>query len=164
MPAPSIAKSKRFYRPEITKVLFVETIVATTYIPTRAEINAGTDLSDELVDNAGWQVTTARIATPDWGRRFVSQISGRDQVEDSSLTLYQSEDGDEIETLLARGTEGFIIWMDRGDTPTQPMDVFPVEVSSLQSMRTSGDEAARVMVQFAITDAPAEQATIPAAT
>ncbi|MFW5418833.1 hypothetical protein J0910_19650 [Nocardiopsis sp. CNT-189] len=42
-----------------------------------------------------------------------------------------------------------------------PMDVYPVRVASSGKMRSVGDEAARIQVQFSILSEPAENVTIP---
>jgi len=155
-----ITASSRYFNQAVTKVYFVPSIEDTT-APTRAELDAGTDLSDEIADISGWQVTSSQIQTPDLGSRFTSSIPGRTTAEDSSIVFYADVAGEDVRALLPRDTTGYIVIMDGGDVPGQPMDIFPVRVASTGKMRTVGDEAARIQVQFSITSEPVEDVTIP---
>lgn len=162
MPATPMPATDRFFAPEITKVIYVPTIAATNGIPTRAEINAGDDLSAEIADLSGWTVQSNFIDTPDLGKRYTRKIGGRLTTPDSSLTFYASKDGVDVREVLPRGTEGAIVFMDGGDVAAQPMDVFVIEVASNSQVRGTGDNAAQRMVQFSIKDF-VENAPIPAA-
>ncbi len=161
MPAPNIAGSTRYFNPEITRIVFMPT-VATLTAPTRVEINAGTDLSNEIADLSGWVITSGTIDTPDLGSRFTSRIGGRLSVDDSSLTMYADVGGVDVRTLLPRTTTGVIAVMDGGDVAGRKMDLFRVEVLSNGKSRSAGDDAATIEVQFSITAKPAENVTVPA--
>lgn len=161
MTATPIQAATRYYRRGLTKVIWVPTIAAQA-TPTRTEIDAGTELSPEVGEVEGWQVTSGVTETPALGSRFDAKIDGAISADDSSLTLYASQDGDDVRTLLTRGTNGFVIWMDEGDVPAQTMDVFPVRVLSQGKVRDLND-AAKINVQFAVTREPSENVTIPAA-
>lgn len=160
MATPALSTSTRYFDPEITKVYFVGTI-ANKSAPTRIELNAGTDLSGEVADLSGWVVAGEPIATPDLGSRFTSNIPGRTQAEDSSLTFYADQEGVDVRAVLPRDTNGFIVWLDGGDTPSNKMDVFPIRVLSNGKQRSVSEDAARIQVQFAITSEPAENVTVP---
>jgi len=160
MAPPALATSTRYFDPETTKIYFIPTI-ATVTAPTRLEIDAGTDLSDEIADLSGWVVSGEDIPTPDAGSRFTSNIPGRINAEGSSLTFYASDDGVDVRTVLPRDTNGFIAWMDGGDVAANKMDVYPVRVLSNGKMRNLGNEAAKLQVQFSITSKPAENVAVP---
>lgn len=160
MPATPIASSVRYYRRGLTNVSWVPTIVSKAS-PTRAELDAGTELSVEVGATEGWQIVSAVVETPTLGSKFNSKIDGAISADDSSLTLYASQTGTDVRDLLTRGTNGFIVWMDEGDTAGRKMDVFPVRVLSQGKLREM-EEAAQVQVQFAVTSEPAENVTIPA--
>jgi len=102
------------------------------------------------------------ISTPDLGSRFTKQIGGRTQADASSITFYASKDGADIRSVLQRGLTGYLTFMDGGDVAAQPMDVFPIEVTSVGKVRTTGDNAQQITVTFAITGEPAEDVDIPA--
>jgi len=160
MAATPIASSVRYYRRGLTKVSWVPTVVDKTS-PTRAELDAGTELSVEVGAVEGWQIVSAVVETPALGSKFNSKIDGAISADDSSLTLYASQTGTDVRDLLIRGTNGYVVWMDEGDTEDRKMDVFPVRVLAQGKLRGM-EEAAQVQVQFAVTSEPAENVTIPA--
>lgn len=162
MATSAITASTRFFQPEISKCYYVPTIADTT-APTRTEMDAGTDLTGEISDINGWMVQSNQIDTPDLGTRFVAQITGRTSAPSSSITFYGSSDGADVRDVLPRDTTGYILWLDGGDTEDEPMDVFPVKVSSVGKQRGTGDTAFKLEIQFAITDEPQEDVSIPAA-
>lgn len=159
----AVPVSEKFIHPGVTTVLFVPTIAditATTY----AELDAGTDLTEEIIAAAGWQINSANVAFNPLGNTFSPSIPGRTSVDDSSLTLPQDLEGDDVRDVLPRGTNGNIVIMHGGFVEDRPMDVFPVRVRSLgKPITTEGTEIANIMVQFAIPAAPAEDVAIPAA-
>ena len=151
----------RFQRKGVSKILFAETIADAGYMPTSAELTGATDKLDAAVD--GFTLENQMIETPDMASTFVSKIGGDDSAADSSITFYEDSTLDDIETDLAKGTTGFIIICRKGTTPATPgMDVFPVTVSSNSAAITLDNEAAKIVVAFAITDRPLLNATVPA--
>lgn len=161
MAATPMAPTVRYFRPGTTKFLFADT-VADKQSPTRAEIDAATDLSAEVAEINGFQVTSASADTPDFGGRFISKIPGDITADDSSLVTYADATSVDIRTVLTRDDAGFVIIMDEGDVPTQLMDVYPVRVASTPKLRPRSDPA-RIQVDFTITSEPAENVAIPAA-
>lgn len=164
--ATKLPESERFFHPEISKVFWLPTIAAANRVPTRAEITAGHDLTDEIAAVAGWQKTTAMIATPDWGSRFTSSIPGRTSAADSSITFYADLDGDDVRAVLSAGLSGYVVFADGGDNEGSVTDklgdVFPVRVASVGKVRGQ-DAAMQLTVSFAITREPADDITLPAA-
>jgi hypothetical protein len=161
--ATEIPTSTRFFQPGISEYVFVPSIASTSLVPTRAEITAGDDLTAEIADVSGWNVQSNQIDTPDMGTRFVSQIGGRTTAPSSSITFYGDQDSVDVRTVLPRETEGFILIADGGDNGvTSKADVFPVIVTSLGKVRSTGDQAHQLTVTFAITGEPAEDVTLPA--
>lgn len=161
MPATGIQRSTRFYTVGTTKTLFLTTIADADLEPTRAEINAGTDLTAEIAEFEGWSTTSETIDTPDMVSRFVSSIAGAITAEDSSISFYADLDGDDARSIFPRDTTGYIVWMDSGDIASAPMDVYQVQVSSAPKVR-SMDNATLIRVDFNITREPAENLSVPA--
>jgi hypothetical protein len=128
---------------------------------TRLEVDAGDDLTKEIADLSGWTVNSGFIDTPDMGKRYTSKIGGRITTPDSSLTMYGDKAGVDVRTILPRGTQGYLVFMDGGDVAGQPSDVFKVEVAALGKPRSTGDTAFQLTVQFSISDF-AEDVDIPA--
>lgn len=160
MAATPIAAAVRYYRRGLTKVSWVPTI-DNPAAPTRAELNAGTELSVEVGAVEGWQVTSEVVETPTLGTKFNAKIDGPISADDSSLTLYASKTGTDVRDLLQRGSDGYVVWMDEGDTPGRGMDIFPVRVLT-QAKQRNLEDAAAVQVQFAVTREPSENVVIPA--
>ncbi|PSK57078.1 MULTISPECIES: hypothetical protein [Streptomyces] len=154
----------RFNRKTLTRIYFLPTIAATTLIPTDTEITAGTDYTDQINAIDGWSLENTPIDTPDMGSTFVSKIGGDDSAADSSLTFYEDSTLDDVETELAKGTSGFIVIFSKGKTAgNKGMDVFPVTVVSNSKAYTADNEAAKITVQFTVTDRPVFNQTVPTA-
>ena len=154
----------RFNRKTLTRIYFLPTIAATTLIPTDTEITAGTDYTDQINAIEGWSLENTPIDTPDKGSTFVSKIGGDDSAADSSLTFYEDSTLDDVETELAKGTSGFIVIFSKGKTAgNKGMDVFPVTVVSNSKAYTADNEAAKITVQFTVTDRPVFNQTVPTA-
>jgi hypothetical protein len=161
VPATPIAASVRYFRPGLTKVYWVRTI-ATYTTPTRAELNAGTDLSGEVAEISGFSVVSDSVDTPDLLNRFVSKIPGRITADDSSINFYASSTGfTDARSVLPRDTTGFLVFMDGGDVSTTGrMDVWPATVASVGKLRALEDPA-QVAIAFTPTKVPAEDIVIP---
>lgn len=164
MATPAINQANRYFDVGVTKVYFIPTIASGTLTPTRAEMTAGTDLSNEVADLDGWTVEGDEIETPDMASEFTGKIPGRTNAEDCSLTFYADKGGDDVRALLPRGTEGYIMWCDGGDVTGNLADVFPIRVRSNSAQRSIDDEAARRQVQFSVTRKPAESVVVPSTT
>jgi len=163
MPTPALTASTRFTDQAVTKVYYLPTIAAANLTPTRAELNAGTDLSGEINDLSGWTVEGAQIDTPDMLNLFQSRIPGSTSSPDSSITFYSSKSGVDVRALLPRNTTGYICFMDGGDIAANKMETYPVTVTSVGIMRTAtGGEATKVQISFSITRQPGQSLAIPA--
>ena len=152
----------RFSRKATTKILFAETIASATYLPTAAEMASATDYTKQIAAVEGFSIENQEIETPDMDSTFVAKIPGDDQAADSSLTFYEDDVADTIETDLAKGTIGFVIICRKGKTAAaKGMDVYPVRVASNSAEITADNEAAKLMVKFSIIDRPLLNATVP---
>ena len=158
MPATPLNPAERFSALQCLEVVFVPAIADPENV-TRAEIDAGTDLTSEIMEWSGFTTATETIETPDL-TRFVGKIGGRITAEDSSITLYADRGGDDVRDILPRDTIGFLLWMDSGDTPGAYMDVYPIQVNSLTKVR-SMDAATVLRVDMSMTRVPVEDVTIP---
>lgn len=152
----------RFNRKGVTKIMFLPTVASTSLLPTRAEISAGTNYTNQINALEGWNISNQPIDTPDMASTFVAKIDGDDTAADSSLTFYEDSTLADIEEDLAKGTSGVIAIFSKGDVPGgKGLDVFPVKVASNSKGYSTGNEAAMITVQFVITDRPALNQTVP---
>lgn len=149
----------RFMRKGITKVYFVPTITALA-TPTTAQITAGTNLTPQTAEMAGFTFTNNPISTPDMDNAYVSQIAGEDTGEASSITFYELKGGtDTIHDSQTKGLNGYICIFYAGIAGGTPasgdkMEVWPVSISSNARIYTAGNEAAQYRVAYAVTGAP----------
>lgn len=152
----------RFNRKGTTKIVFVPTIADAGLIPTAAEIADGTDWTEHIHSIDGWSLENTPIETPDMASTFVPKIDGDDSAADSSLGFYEDSVTDEVETELAKGTAGFVLIFSKGKTPgNKGMDIFPTKVASNSKQYSTDNEAAKINVQFVITDRPVFNQTVP---
>lgn len=161
MPATNIIASGRYYARGLTKIYYCLT-VTNILSPTRGEMNAGTNLSPEVAEVNGWNITGGEIETPDLASEFTSKIPGSTSVDESSINLYADDNGADARTILPRGTVGYILMLYGGDIAGSKMDVFPIRVRSVGKPVTLGDDPSTVNIQFSITAKPAENVTVPA--
>lgn len=155
--------SNRFMRRGVTKFFFLDTITAKTFIPIRAELTSGTDLSPTISDVEGFALENTPIDTPDMASEFTSNIAGEDKADNSSLTFYEDKVDSTLETLLSKGVEGFVVILRKGDVVgSKSMDIFPVRVGARSATYTTATEPAKFKVSFNITAKPVQDAAVPA--
>lgn len=162
MPAPAISAATRYSSRGTARWLWVVTI-ANYLSPSRAEINAGTDLSTEVMDSSGFGLESEQIDTPDVASRFTKKIPGPINAEDSTLTMYQSVTGTDARQLMPQDTAGHVVIMPGGDVATRKMHIWPVRVASVKYQYSSdGSDADTMVFTFSPTNVPAENVAIPA--
>jgi hypothetical protein len=154
--------SARFIRRGTSKFFFAPAVVDKTTV-TRAEITAAEDITAWVAEVNGWMLENNAVATPDMSSTFESSIPGTDSASDSSMTFYEDELADDVETTFVKGTAGHVILMRKGDKPlSESMDVFPVRVASRAAEYSAGNDPARTAVRFTITEEPALDTPVPA--
>ncbi|MFI8085932.1 hypothetical protein ACIF6L_34720 [Kitasatospora sp. NPDC086009] len=162
IPAP--VPVEKFSRRGTSVFLFLPTIVATTMVPTRPELVAGTNLSAAISEMDGWTTENQAIETPDMSDDYDSSIPGSDKAADSSFTFYEDNTTSVLEELLKKGTVGYVVILRKGDIPTnKSMDIFKVRVGSQSPAFSADNEAAKFTVNFSITQRPVQGAAVPAA-
>lgn len=163
MTATPIGTTQR-YIPDGTRQYYWVASIASKAAPTRAELNAGLDLTNEIAEVSGFTTSTDMVDAPDLGTRFTAQVSGRIKAADSSITLYQSDDSVDARSILTRDLSGFVVQFPEGDddgvSGTRTMDVFPVKIASASKSTKMGDPG-QLEVAFTITSEPAADVLVP---
>ena len=159
MTAPPISASARYIPESVTHFYFVTTI-ASYLSPTRAELNAGTDLTPEIHTVGDWAITSAAVPTPDLSTLFDATIPGKIQMGTTTITMYADSTSTDARTLLPRGTTGYIVKFPEGDVTGRKMDVFPVKVGS-QAKPTVLGSPSDITFAFYVTKTPAENVAVP---
>ncbi len=160
MTASAIGASSRYIPEGVTKFYWVTTM--SNYLsPTRAELDAGTDLSPEVAETGDWSITSDAIDVPDLVATFTAQIPGKVSVDGATITMYATPTGSDARTLMARNTTGYIVKFGGGDVAGRKMDVFPVKVGSAGKPVSIGDPA-HIVFTYYVTKVPAEDVSVPA--
>lgn len=150
----------RFFRRNVSKIWFLPS-VASAAAPTRAEITAGVDLSGAIAAIAGFSLSNTPIAVPDLSSTFNKTIPGEDATQASTLTFYDDNASTVIRTALAKGTAGYILLEPYGDVATKRCEVWPVQTTGVNDVWDLGNDSARYIVGFAVTNTPTQNAVIP---
>jgi hypothetical protein len=156
----------RYFRRGTTKIYFATTVAAAS-APSVADMAAATELSCEASEINGFQFSNNPIDVPDMCSTFVKNIPGEDTADTSSLTFYEDDTTNPIKTLLAKGTEGFVVFFPYGIGGADPIagdeaEVWPVSVASNTREWSAANDPARYMVEFTITDVPDQDVLIVA--
>jgi hypothetical protein len=159
MPPAPLNPTKRYLAVGIRKVYWVPAI-ANYLSPTRAELDAGTDLTAEVETLTGWSLQGSVLDTPDMGTTFTSQVVGRRTSPQNDITAYLDQNGNDIRSLLPQNTTGYMVICWAGDVGGNNMDVFPSRVVT-QANDSNPEDPGKVTISFAITKIPAIMATIP---
>jgi hypothetical protein len=143
MAATAIAKPTPYFGPARTKfVLFASAITdQTTGVPTRAELNAGAELSPALSSWDGGEFTANSQEVQRWSSLDTEKVPNFNSLSDITLTFNADQAGADPRTLFVQGSTYNLARLDTGDTPTRKMDVFFVTVASKSKQITTGGNA-----------------------
>lgn len=159
MAAPPISASTR-YIPEGTTHYYWVVTFASYLAPTRAELNAGTDLTPEIAAVGDWAINGNAVPAPDLSTLFDSQIGGKITMGTTTIDMYASQTSSDVRTLLPRGTIGYVVKFPEGDVTGRTMDVFPAKVLAQPKPTNMGNPSV-IQLQFVVTKVPAENVTVP---
>jgi hypothetical protein len=147
-------------RKGVSKVFWVPGTSLSLTTPTAAAVIAGTELTGQVKEVAGFTFSNNPIDVPDLSSAFVNKIGGEDATEDSSLTFYEDDTSNPMYTALAKGTKGYVVWFPVGTAGATPaagddVDIWTSQVTSRARMYTADNEAATYEVKFALLAPPA---------
>ncbi len=159
MAAPNISASNRFI-PEGATVYYWVVTMANYLAPSRAELNAGTNLTPEVSSSGNWGIVSGAIDTPDLATTFTSQIPGKITVDGSTINMYADVAQADARTLMARNNVGFIVKFPGGDVTGRRMTVFPCKVGSAAEP-TSFGAPTELNFSYYVTKIPGENLIVP---
>lgn len=159
MAAPNIAASDRFI-PEGTTSFYWVVTMASYLSPSRAELNAGTNLTPEVAECGNWAIISNAIDTPDLATTFTSQIPGKITVDGSTLNMYSDDNQADARSLMPRNTVGYVVKFPGGDITGRKMTIFPVKVGSAAEPTAFGSPTV-LQFSYYVTKIPAENVTVP---
>lgn len=153
----------RFFRRGVSKVYFLPAVATPATGPTSGEVSAGTHLTNSVAELGGFQLSNSPIATPDLESTFTKTIVGEDTTDASTITFYDTDaaGANPIRVALAKGAAGFIVLMPYGSTATRRVETWPVRSTGVNDEWTVGNDPARFMVGFAVTEVPSQNGVAP---
>lgn len=160
MPATPLSASSRYIPPGTRRWNWLPAVAATS-APTRAEINAGIDLTGQVSAVTGFQLIAGTIDVTAFGDPFVTLAPALPAVSDCEIIFYASSDSNDVRTVLPRGTTGFLLSLPEGDVAGRRCEVWPATVSAM-FLDQDTEAPAQIHVQFVITSLPSQNVTIPA--
>lgn len=135
--------------------------VANPAAPTRAEINAGTNLTPSLFAVSGFVAEADIHPLPSLLSDFVAESVGvRRTRGGNALALYENKTSQTVRAAVAEGTAGFVVIVPYGDVVARRCETWPAKVATLAS--GFGEDIARFRAIFAVTAAPTRDAVLPA--
>jgi hypothetical protein len=148
----------RYMRRGNTKFYYVPTI-ANKSAPTVVEITAGTDLSPQVAEVAGFEFANSPISSPDFANAFTPQVPGEDTASESSFTFYEIGGTDAIYTAQAKGATAYVAIFAKGLAGALPAtadkcEIWPITIGSKARQYTADNEAAKYRVVYNVTAAP----------
>lgn len=136
-------------------------VVANLAAPTRAELTAGTALTN-IVGIGGFSLTRAFLPTPDLDSAFTGNVAGELTAGDCSLTFKDVRGDTENRDALAEGTSLVLVKMDYGDYPGERCECWPV-ISGGVNQQVDLASYGQFKVDFSVPEPPQKTAVIPAA-
>ncbi len=150
----------KFFRRGVSKLKYAPAVAGNS--PTRAEINAGVDLSPQVSAINGFQLTNSPIAVPNLQDTFTPQINGEDTVADSSIVFNDDDTATTVRTTLAKGTAGNLLLFPYGDVVGKRVEKWPFVSTGVNDEWTTDNTPAKFTVGVAITAVPFQNGTTPA--
>jgi len=127
--------------------------IANIAAPSRAEIDAGNDLSGQLIEAPGWSVSSATVQSQSF-RGAALNLTGLQTIAESTLVMRLSRTATDARSILliqSPPLAGYIIVFPEGDVSGYKMDVFSVQVLGAPRSDALGDPAVATF-QFAVND------------
>lgn len=156
----------RFNRRGQEQVFFAPA-VASEAAPTVANFAAATELHPGLRAINGFNYTGEDLDVSDMSSTWGKTIPGGDTAADSSMQFYEGDDDADIErdieAVLEKGEEGFIIFSPEGDPVAGArVRVWPVRVKSNNPDETADNAGATFTVGYSIPNPPTLDAVVAA--
>lgn len=165
MAATPVAKPTVYTGPARTKlVLFASAITdQTTGVPTRAELNAGSELSAALggAGLEGGQSSATSVDVPNWSSLDQDKVPGFNSLSDISITFNADQAGADPRTAFALNATVNFARLDTGDVPTRKMTVYFGTVAS-KDLQIPQTGPAQYVIGIIPTKPPFRDVTIPA--
>lgn len=147
MAATAVAKPTSYFGPARTKFVLFATAITdqVTGVPTRAELNGGSELSPAVANFEGGEFSANSQDVQLWSTLNVDKVPNFNSLSDITLTFNADQAGADPRTLFTQGAVVNLARLDTGDTPTRKMDVFFATVASKSKQITTSGNAKYVV-------------------
>jgi hypothetical protein len=152
--------STAFIHQGVSRVYLLPAVAVLT-TPTRAEINAGVNLTGSLQSVGGFAIDNTLVEVAPVGAAFAEQTPGINKTTGPcTLSLYDHRTNPTIRASVAVGLSRYIILVPYGDLFTLRCEVWPVTIAAVSDTWENGVAVYRVL--FAPRVAPTQNAVLPA--
>jgi hypothetical protein len=127
--------------------------IANPAAPTRAELSAGTDISQNVTAITGFAQNQNFAPRSVFGSAVIGKIAGTIELVDSSMSFEAGANSIDVRALLTTGALGYMVILNEGDIPSQKMNVFKTQVGAVTPQQVLGDTEAQVDVAFGLFSA-----------
>ena len=142
---PYVAQGPRRYYWVVT--------IANPAAPTRAELTAGTDLSQNVTAISGFGQNQNFAPRSVFGSNVIGKIAATIELTDSSMSFEAGANSVDVRALLTTGALGYMVILNEGDIAGQKMNVFKSQVGSVTPQQVLGDTEAQIDVSFGVFSA-----------
>jgi len=141
------------YLPLDNRKFYWVATIANIAAPSRVELDAGTDLSPQVVEATGWTVNGSTVASQSFVGAAVKLV-GPQELVDSTLVMRNSRTSTDARTILLvqrPALTGYIVVFPEGDVTAYKMNVFQVAVNAAP-LSPGAVDPATTEFQFAMLD------------
>lgn len=163
MPAVPLPSYPRYFPPGTRKYYWV-TSIANQASPTRAELNAGLDITGQIASITGFvlqmnvaDVTPLGSSTVIW----LNTTTDPSSFGSNEIILYASQNSnDDARLLMPAGSTGFLVFLFEGDQTNDYCEVWPANVNEMY-FEQGTDNPGQIHFEFTITGQPSQNVLIP---
>jgi hypothetical protein len=153
---PPLLSTGTSYVAQGVRRIYIVASIANPASPTRAELTAGTDVSQNVTAMSGWAPNQNFANRSVIGSAIVGQISGTANFPAQSLSFESGQNSVDVRSLLVwtqPPTATFVVILPEGDIAGQKMNVFKVLIGVVAPQNVFGDTEAQIDVAFGVLSA-----------
>jgi hypothetical protein len=156
---PALLSTGTAYVAQGPRRIYIVPSIANPASPTRAELTAGTDVSQNVTAMSGWAPNQNFANRSVIGSATVGQIAGTANFPAQSLSFEAGANSVDVRALLVwtqPPTATFVVILPEGDIPTTSatkMNVFKVLIGVVAPQNVFGDTESQIDVAFGVLSA-----------
>jgi hypothetical protein len=146
---PLLSAGNPYVAQGIRRIYWVVTI-ANPAAATRAELTAGTDLSQSVTALTGWGQNQNFAPRSVIGSNVIGKIAATIELADSSMSFEAGQNSVDARALFVTGNIGYMCILNEGDVAAQKMNVFRSYVGAVTPQQVMGDTEAQIDIAFGV--------------